>query len=253
MFDVMTVMQQLQRASGVSCDYLIVPNSLEGACQRAATARVLVKAEAPYPVLHVNEHWTGLRGQTQMDVEGQPLDLLEGATLAPGTSFMVSEVMGGRPASCIMLVFKACRQAFTGYLQLFPLHATAGGGGKDGGGGGGGGGREGGRGPVPTHILGILRKVPMAGYDVQQPTHAPYSSVAAGQQQQQQQQQQQLQHQQHQHQHQHQQQQQQQKQYHQQQHQQQQQHRQPPALFGGGGRGGGRGGMGYEQGGGGRG
>lgn len=41
------------------------------------TNSVLVKAEAPYPVLHVNEHWTALRGQTQADVEGQPLDLLE--------------------------------------------------------------------------------------------------------------------------------------------------------------------------------
>lgn len=147
-FDVMMVMQQLQRAAGVPCEYLIVPNSLEGACQRAATARVLVRAEAPYPVLHVNEHWTNLRGQTQVDVEGQPLDLLEGASEAPGTRFMVDEVMGGRPASCIMLVFKACRQAFTGYLQLFPLHAAPGGG------------REGERGRLaPTHILGILRKV----------------------------------------------------------------------------------------------
>lgn len=117
---------------------------------------MLVKAEAPYPVLHVNEHWTALRGQTQADVEGQPLDLLEvrfgcfslwwcsvwafpsygtqithldpmnrptdgrrqGATLAPGASFMVNEVMRGRPASCIMLMFHACRQAFTGYLQV---------------------------------------------------------------------------------------------------------------------------------------
>lgn len=39
MFDVMTVMQQLQRAAGVPCDCLIVPNSLEAACQRSATAR----------------------------------------------------------------------------------------------------------------------------------------------------------------------------------------------------------------------
>ncbi|GAB5032580.1 Hypothetical protein NocV09_01000280 [Nannochloropsis oceanica] len=230
MFDVMTVMQQLQRASGVSCDFLIVPNSLEGACQRAATARVLVKAEAPYPVLHVNEHWTSLRGQTQVDVEGQPLDLLEGSTLAPGTGFMVSEVMGGRPASCIMLVFKACRQAFTGYLQLFPLHANAGG-------GWGGGGKEGGGSvPTPTHILGILRKVPLAGYDMHHATHLSYSTMAAGQQQQQQQQQKLQLVQQHQ--------QQQQQQYHHQQQQQQQQHKQTPALFGGGpGRG-----MGYQQG-----
>ncbi len=38
-FDVMTVMQQLQRAAGVPCECLIVPNSLEAACQRSATAR----------------------------------------------------------------------------------------------------------------------------------------------------------------------------------------------------------------------
>lgn len=31
---------------------------------------------------------------------------------------MVNEVMHGRPASCIMLIFHACRQAFTGYLQV---------------------------------------------------------------------------------------------------------------------------------------
>lgn len=41
-FDVMTVMQQLQRAAGVPCDCLIVPNSLEAACQRSATARCVV-------------------------------------------------------------------------------------------------------------------------------------------------------------------------------------------------------------------
>ncbi len=28
-------------------------------------------------MLHVNEHWTALRGQTQADLEGRPLDLLE--------------------------------------------------------------------------------------------------------------------------------------------------------------------------------
>lgn len=45
---------------------------------------VLVKAEAPYPVLHVNEYWTALRGQTQADVEGQPLDLLKVSTIGGG-------------------------------------------------------------------------------------------------------------------------------------------------------------------------
>lgn len=46
--------------------------------------RVLVKAHPPYPILHVNEQWTLLRGQTQIDVEGHPLDLLQVCTYVSG-------------------------------------------------------------------------------------------------------------------------------------------------------------------------
>lgn len=38
---------------------------------------VIVKAEAPFLVLHVNEQWTAMRGQSQPEVEGRPLDLMQ--------------------------------------------------------------------------------------------------------------------------------------------------------------------------------
>ncbi len=31
---------------------------------------------------------------------------------------MIHEMMRGRPASCILLFFQNCRQAFTGYFQV---------------------------------------------------------------------------------------------------------------------------------------
>lgn len=38
---------------------------------------MIVKAEPPFQVLHVNEQWTAMRGQSQAELEGRPLDLLQ--------------------------------------------------------------------------------------------------------------------------------------------------------------------------------
>lgn len=71
-FDVMGFMQQLQRygllAAGQG-DQAVVPNTLELALQPSQEARVILKGEPPYPVLHVNQAWTRALGYTQSVVE----------------------------------------------------------------------------------------------------------------------------------------------------------------------------------------
>jgi hypothetical protein len=73
MFDVMGFMQQLQRASGISPENSIVPNTLDMALQPSREARAIIKSEPPFAIMHINEPWTALSGLSQAEAEGKPL------------------------------------------------------------------------------------------------------------------------------------------------------------------------------------
>eukprot|EP00597_Dinobryon_sp_UTEXLB2267_P016964 CAMPEP_0201114186 /NCGR_PEP_ID=MMETSP0812-20130820/78260_1 /ASSEMBLY_ACC=CAM_ASM_000668 /TAXON_ID=98059 /ORGANISM="Dinobryon sp., Strain UTEXLB2267" /LENGTH=396 /DNA_ID=CAMNT_0047377799 /DNA_START=38 /DNA_END=1228 /DNA_ORIENTATION=+ len=70
MFDVMGYMQQIQRASEISPESSIVPNTLDMALQTSKEAQAIVNAKAPYQVLHVNDAWTCCNGYSQSEAEG---------------------------------------------------------------------------------------------------------------------------------------------------------------------------------------
>jgi hypothetical protein len=71
-FDVMGFMQQLQKASSISPESNIVPNTLDAAMHASTEPRVLMRAEAPYRVLYVNEAWSKQSNVTQSEIEGKP-------------------------------------------------------------------------------------------------------------------------------------------------------------------------------------
>ena len=66
-FDVMGFMQQLQRASGISPESSIVPNTLEMALQPSREARAILRNHVPgHACILVNEAWTHMIGHTQV-------------------------------------------------------------------------------------------------------------------------------------------------------------------------------------------
>jgi hypothetical protein len=68
----MGYMQQLQRISDILPECSIVPNTLDMALQLCKDGQAILKASAPFLVLHVNDAWTRMNGHTQRDAEGVP-------------------------------------------------------------------------------------------------------------------------------------------------------------------------------------
>jgi hypothetical protein len=69
--DVMGFMQQLQRSGLMSPENSIVPNTLSMALQPSNDPRIIVRIEAPFPVVHMNEAWTNIKPSSHMLTEVQ--------------------------------------------------------------------------------------------------------------------------------------------------------------------------------------
>ena len=105
-FDVMGFMQQLQRASSISPESSIVPNTLEMALQPTREARAIIRCHPPHHMaIHVNEAWTLLLGHTQSEAEGIPLTRI--LRVDPSQYGLLNslsrEVAAGRPGSAIVI------------------------------------------------------------------------------------------------------------------------------------------------------
>lgn len=96
-----------QRASGVSPESSIVPNALHMALQPSKEAKGIVKAVPPYPVMHVNDVWTGLTGISQSHAEGQILSqVLRAYEFQNDLIFkLASDCASGRPGSTIFMSY----------------------------------------------------------------------------------------------------------------------------------------------------
>ncbi|CAM9661186.1 unnamed protein product [Choristocarpus tenellus] len=79
-YDVMSFMQQLQRACG-SGDFRVVPNTVENAHQPSDQMRVICLAEPPHCICHTSDRWSMLMGYTAEEARGCPLSLLKGGDL----------------------------------------------------------------------------------------------------------------------------------------------------------------------------
>ena len=105
-FDVMGFMQQLQRASSISPESSIVPNTLEMALQPTREARAIIRSHPPqHMAIHVNEAWTVLLGHTQSEAEGIPLTRLLRVDNSQYSllNSLSREVAAGRPGSAIVI------------------------------------------------------------------------------------------------------------------------------------------------------
>ncbi|CAN0473909.1 unnamed protein product [Ectocarpus sp. 12 AP-2014] len=76
-FDVMSLMQQLQRAVGQG-ELRMVPNTLALATQPSQQARLVLSAVPPYGITHTNEAWTALMGHTAEEAKMFPFTLMNG-------------------------------------------------------------------------------------------------------------------------------------------------------------------------------
>ncbi|CBN74261.1 conserved unknown protein [Ectocarpus siliculosus] len=165
-FDVTSLMQQLQKVVGEEKEMPVVPNTTRGACQPSNEARVIMTATPPHTVVCCNQAWTKLCGYSQEDIRGQTLKAIQGPrTDAGGLAALNREIERGRAASAVLPNYKSDGSEFLNYLRVYPLVGD-------------------GRGTV-THILGVLQEqAEPGGTDPPQSEgKAPVSSGGARQQQ----------------------------------------------------------------------
>ncbi|CAM9517147.1 unnamed protein product [Ectocarpus fasciculatus] len=138
-FDVTSLMQQLQKVVGEEKEMPVVPNTPRGACQPSNEARVIMTATPPYAVVCCNQSWTKLCGYSQEDIQGQTLKAIQGPrTDAGGLAALNREIERGQAASAVLLNYKSDGTEFLNYLRVYPLVGD-------------------GRGTV-THLLGVLQE-----------------------------------------------------------------------------------------------
>ncbi|CAM9766748.1 unnamed protein product [Ectocarpus sp. 4 AP-2014] len=138
-FDVTSLMQQLQKVVGEEKEMPVVPNTTRGACQPSNEARVIMTATSPHTVVCCNQAWTKLCGYSQEDIRGQTLKAIQGPrTDAGGLAALNREIERGRAASAVLLNYKSDGSEFLNYLRVYPLVGD-------------------GRGTV-THLLGVLQE-----------------------------------------------------------------------------------------------
>ncbi|CAN0483769.1 unnamed protein product, partial [Ectocarpus sp. 12 AP-2014] len=138
-FDVTSLMQQLQKVVGEEKEMPVVPNTTRGACLPSNEARVIMTATPPHTVVCCNQAWTKLCGYSQEDIRGQTLNAIQGPrTDAGGLAALTREIERGRAASAVLLNYKSDGSEFLNYLRVYPLVGD-------------------GRGTV-THVLGVLQE-----------------------------------------------------------------------------------------------
>ena len=128
-YDALGFMQQLEKSSGSEGNAQVIPNSLEMAFSPAdGEARAITLAEAPYPIISVNEAWTQLTKYTQSEAEGKELSILYGNLTDPLAGKQnrkpiheCGEVARGRCACSTNIHFDKNGRAFIDYVCSYPL------------------------------------------------------------------------------------------------------------------------------------
>ena len=122
-FDVMSFVQQLTRASGLA-EFPTVPHSVEAALhEESAEARVITAAAPPHGIEFVNAAWSELCGYTLDEVRGLTLRVIQG----PLTEAEAKARIGAARARAPLGVRDADqlrqrrRPAFRNFLRIYPL------------------------------------------------------------------------------------------------------------------------------------
>ncbi|CAM9735100.1 unnamed protein product, partial [Hapterophycus canaliculatus] len=77
MFDVMSFMQQLQRAAGQG-EFRMIPNTLAASVQPSQQARLVLSADPPHGIVHANEAWSALMGHPAEEAKMFSYTLMNG-------------------------------------------------------------------------------------------------------------------------------------------------------------------------------
>ncbi|CAM9212181.1 unnamed protein product, partial [Sphacelaria rigidula] len=144
-FDVMSLMQQLQRACGGG-EFKVVPNTLEAALQPSRYARVVCSAQPPFWITHANHAWSRLMGHSEEEARLFTISLLNGPAEASNGSDLdaiIHQCMQTSPKRAgraeLHVIVRDMRRLKV-ELQLYPLGTADG---------------------ALTHFLIIMDEVPM--------------------------------------------------------------------------------------------
>ena len=125
MFDVMTFMQQMHRASGGEATKasVVVPNTFKMATAPSDEARVVTAAQHPFPVVFVNGAWSRLCGYTEEESTGRTCgELLQGPdTDKAEIARVMADVKQGLPAAVTVTNYTKTGRPFHNFLRIFPL------------------------------------------------------------------------------------------------------------------------------------
>eukprot|EP01035_Chromulina_nebulosa_P017708 gene17708-23300_t len=126
-FDVMGFMQQIQRASGITPENSIVPNTLDMALQGCKESRAILRVSPDFAFLNVNDAWTTNLGHSQFDVEGKPFFEMMSIHSAfnEQISSLTNECAIGRAGSRV-IIYKRMNatndsDVNVGYIRMLPL------------------------------------------------------------------------------------------------------------------------------------
>ena len=146
-FDVMGFMQQMQKASSISPECSIVPNTVDMALIPSKEPRAVLLAEPPYRIVFVNEAWTQQCHITQSSIEGRPFCQELGASLSQRETLiqLAADCALCRPGSAVVMAQSKTppKKSMLFYLRLFPLTGEVNGVSKI------------------THILAVLTDLPL--------------------------------------------------------------------------------------------
>jgi hypothetical protein len=115
----------MQRASALSPEASIIPNTINMALQPSREARVITKSHAPLSVIHINEAWTEKTSVTQSEAEGLPLGQVMSimSSQEDQLNALATNCLAGRAGSALLLTH--CRVApgkvALVYLKMLPL------------------------------------------------------------------------------------------------------------------------------------
>lgn len=146
-FDVMGFMQQMQKASSISPECSIVPNTVDMAIIPNIEPRAVMLAEPPYRIVFINDAWTQQCQISQSGIESRPFCQELGTSLSQRETLiqLAADCASCRPGSAVVMAQSKTspKMNLLFYLRLFPLTGEVQGASKI------------------THILAVLTNLPL--------------------------------------------------------------------------------------------
>jgi hypothetical protein len=124
-YDVMGFMQQLQKASSVSPESSIIPNTIDMALTPTNEPRAVMLAVYPYKIAFINEAWTTQNVTAQSFVEGKAFCEELGTSQSQRNTVLqlAADCSNGRPGSAVVMALsdQLTEKPVLIYLRMYPL------------------------------------------------------------------------------------------------------------------------------------